>query len=260
MTQIISAVLIVGGTGLLFGCILAFASFIFKVDEDERISLITEALPGANCGGCGYAGCSAYASAVVEGKAPVNACSVGKDAVSVKIAEIMGTSAEKSMPLAAHVMCAGTCDTAKEKYDYDGIKDCIAASKLAGGAKSCPDGCLGLGSCVYVCQFGAITIENGIAYVNKDKCTACGKCVQTCPKHIIKLIPASQKHIVNCSATTAGPVTLKNCAAGCVACKLCEKNCPSNAVKVENNLASIDYSLCTDCGICSEKCPKKVIQ
>lgn len=260
MNQIISAVLIVGGTGLLFGCILAFASFIFKVEEDERIAKITEILPGANCGGCGYAGCSAYASAIVAGDAPVNACGVGKEAVSGKIAEIMGTTADVKEPLVAHVMCVGTCDKADTKYEYDGIVDCVAASKLAGGAKSCSAGCLGLGSCLTVCPFGAIEIQDGIAHIIADKCTACGKCVNVCPKHIIKLVPAKQKHIVNCSSHDAGAAVAKKCSAGCIGCKICEKNCPVNAVTVENNLASINYEKCIDCGICVQKCPKKVIE
>ncbi len=259
MNQIISAILIVGGTGLLFGLILAFASFIFKVDEDERIEKITNVLPGANCGGCGFAGCSAYASAIVEGKAPLNSCSVGKEAVSQKIAEIMGASVEDAEPLVAHVMCGGTCDSANTKYEYSGINDCAAAAKLGGGQKSCPNGCLGFGSCAAVCPFGAIEIKDGIAHIIKEKCVACGKCVKKCPKHIIKLIPAKQKHIVNCSAVTPGPATMKNCTVGCVGCRLCEKNCPKEAVKVENNLAAINYSNCVDCGICAAKCPKKVI-
>ena len=260
MSQIIPAVLTVGGTGLVFGCILAFASFIFKVEEDERTELIVKVLPGANCGGCGYAGCAAYAAAIVEGKAPLNACGVGKEAVSKKIAEIMGAEAESAEPLVASVMCVGTCDLAKEKYEDDGLADCVSANKLAGGAKACRNGCLGLGSCAKVCPFGAISVSDGVAVVDKEKCTACGKCVSTCPKHIIKLIPQKSKYVVKCSSTAAGAQTIKACSAGCIGCKMCEKNCPKSAVKVENNLAEIDYSICVGCGICAEKCPKKIIR
>lgn len=259
MNQIISAILVVGGTGLLFGCILAFASFIFKVEEDERIEKILNTLPGANCGGCGYAGCSAYAAAVVNDNAPINACGVGKSAVSEKIAEIMGTAASESVPLVACVMCGGTCEKAKNKYDYDGIPDCVSASKLAGGAKGCSYGCLGLGTCAAVCSFDAIEIKDGIAHIIAEKCVACGKCVNACPKHIIKLIPSNKTHIVNCSSLAKGVAVNKVCSAGCIGCGICEKNCPNEAVKIENNLASIDYAKCSDCGICAEKCPKKAI-
>ena len=259
MSGILSAILVVGGIGLVFGCILAFASFIFKVEEDERIGLISAELPGANCGGCGYAGCSAYATAVVEGTAPVNACSVGKSALAKKIAAVMGCEAQEIEPMVARVKCVGTCDVAKDKYDYQGIANCAAAAKLAGGAKSCPNGCLGLGSCAEACKFDAISIENGIAKVDSDKCTACGQCVAVCPKKVIELVPKKHKYVVDCSATTNGAVTGKNCTSGCIGCKICEKNCEVQAITIENFLAHINYEKCIDCGICAEKCPHKII-
>lgn len=259
MTQIISAVFIVGGTGLVFGCILAFASFIFKVDEDTRIELILTELPGANCGACGFAGCAAYAAAVVSGQAGMSACTVGKQPTAEKIAAIMGSTPEAATAMTAEVLCGGTCTLAKNKYDYSGISDCIAANKLSGGAKSCPFGCLGLGSCVRVCQFGAIVIQDGIAVIDKDKCVACGKCVVTCPKHIITLMPAKQEYVVKCISTDSAATVNQYCKTGCIACKICEKNCPSSAIMVVDNVAVIDYANCTNCGICAEKCPKKII-
>lgn len=259
MASILSAILIVGGTGIFLGAVLAFASFIFKVEEDERIELINSELPGANCGGCGYAGCSAYATAIVLENAPINACSVGKNILSQKIAAIMGCETVESEPMTAHILCSGSCDVSKEKFEYSGIPDCIAASKLSGGQKKCPDACLGFGTCKNVCQFDAIIIENGIAKIDDEKCVACGKCVEICPKHIIDIIPKKQKYIVDCSSNTNGAATGKNCTVGCIGCKICEKNCPHGAIKVEDNLAKIDYSLCQDCGICMEKCPKKII-
>lgn len=259
MNSIIMAVIVVGGIGLLFGCLLAYASIIFEVKKDPRIDEITEVLPGANCGACGYAGCSAFASAVAEGKAPVNGCAVGKDAVAQKVADIMGAKAEKVERKVAKILCNGTCGNAAEKYEYFGADSCIAAAKLAGGPKTCPTGCLGLGSCADVCQFGAISIIDGVAVVDEDKCTGCGQCSKTCPKQLIELVPAKNKHFVLCKNTDKGALTSKYCTVGCIGCKICEKNCPTGAVTVENNFARIDYSKCIDCGVCAEKCPKKVI-
>lgn len=259
MNGIISAVLTVGILGLVFGLLLAFASVIFKVETDERIEKIEEALPGANCGGCGYAGCSAFAKAVVEDGAPVDGCVVGKKPVAEKIADIMGKSAGNSAPKTARVMCGGDCEKAKEKYDYFGVEDCAAANKLAGGPKTCPTGCLGFGTCAEVCPFGAINVINGVAVVDEDKCTACGKCVKACPKHIIEIVQKDKRVSVLCSNTKPGKEVNTYCSAGCIACRICEKNCPFEAVSVENNLAKVDYEKCKSCGICVKACPKQVI-
>ena len=211
--NIILAVVIVGAIGLIFGLLLSFASVIFKVEVDEREEKILSVLPGANCGACGFAGCSAYAAAVVNDGAPVNSCSVGKSAVAKKIADIMGIEAQEIEPMTAKVMCGGNCDVATDKYEYMGMPDCRAAAKLGGGAKNCPNGCLGLGSCVAVCKFGAISIENGVAVIDEDKCEACGMCVKQCPKHIIAMIPKKNKYYVECMNTEKGALTNKYCSA-----------------------------------------------
>lgn len=259
MESIILAVLVVGLIGLAFGLLLAFASVIFKVEVDERIDKITEILPGANCGACGYAGCSAYAKSVVEDGAPVNACSVGKDKVAEGIAAIMGKSAEKTVPMTARVLCGGDCENAKSKYEYYGVYSCSAANKLAGGPKSCDSGCLGLGSCMAVCQFGAISIENGVAVIDEEKCAACGMCTKACPKNVIKIMPKDKKVYVKCNSNKPGKIVNAVCKVGCIGCKLCEKACPFEAIKVTDNLAAIDYDVCKSCGLCAEKCPKKAI-
>lgn len=257
--NILAAVLIVGGIGLLFGCLLAFAAVIFKVVQDERIDQITDILPGANCGACGYAGCSAYASAIVNDGAPIQSCPVGKDPVAQKIGEIMGKTAEKIEPTVARVMCGGTCSVASDKYEYHGVESCVAAAKLAGGAKSCPNGCLGLGTCQAACPFDAISMADGVAVIDEEKCTACGQCAKKCPKGIIRVMPKKSKAWVQCANTEKGALTNKYCKIGCIGCKMCEKACPTNAIKVENNCAVIDYALCIDCGACVEKCPKHAI-
>ena len=257
--DIILAVAVVGVIGLIFGCLLSFASVIFRIEKDKREEEILEILPGANCGACGYAGCSAYAGAIVNDDAEINLCSVGKNAVAEKIGDIMGRKAETVEPMVAKVMCGGKCSVATKKYEYIGIHDCVAASKLAGGDKDCPNGCLGYGNCVIACPFDAIEIKDEIAVVNEEKCQACGLCIKKCPKNIIKFVPKKNKVWVLCSNTEKGALTNKHCMVGCIGCKMCEKVCPTGAIKVTDNFAKIDYSLCINCGECANKCPKKVI-
>ena len=259
INSIIVAIAIVGVIGLIFGCILSLASIIFSVKSDEREEMILDFLPGANCGACGYAGCSAYAEAIVKNNAPVNACSVGKNKVAQQIARIMGVESKAIEPRVAKVMCGGDCSVAQYKYEYKGIKSCEAAVKLAGGAKTCPSGCLGLGSCVDVCPFNAISIQDQIAVVDDNKCQACGMCVNKCPKNLIKMVEVKNKVAVLCSNSEKGNLTNKYCSKGCIGCKICEKVCPVEAIKVIDNFAHIDYTLCINCGECALKCPKKVL-
>lgn len=259
ISNIIAATCVVGGVGLLFGLVLAIAAHIFAVKQDERAGQILDALPGANCGSCGYAGCSAYAEAVVRGEAPVNACTVGKAPVANKIADIMGAEAGEVQEVVARVMCGGDKGSVLYKFEYKGINDCVAAAKFAGGAKKCESGCLGLGRCASVCPFGAIKIKNGVAVVDDELCQACGKCVQACPKHIIKLVPKDQRHWVLCSNPEMGKYVNQYCKKGCIGCKLCEKECKFDAVHVVDNCAIIDYEKCKNCGACARKCPRGII-
>lgn len=257
---IIFAIVSIGGLGIIFGAILGFASKIFAVDEDPRVGMVQECLPGANCGGCSYPGCGGLAAAIVAGKAPVNSCAPGGAKAAAAIAEVMGVVAEETEPMVAFVKCGGTCDKAQNKYEYDGIDDCIMASQLAGASsKACAYGCMGLGSCVKACKFDAIKIENGVAVVNPDLCVACGKCVSTCPKKIIDLVPKKKKVKVQCSSKDMGKAVMSVCSAGCIGCKICEKTCKFDAIHVIDNIAVIDYDKCKNCGMCANKCPKKVI-
>lgn len=260
ITAIIFAAVVVGGVGILIGFFLGVSGEKFKVEVDEREVAVTEALPGNNCGGCGYAGCSGLAAAIVKGEAPVNQCPVGGAPVAAKIGEIMGVKAEEGERKAAFVKCAGTCEKAILNYDYTGIQDCTMASMMQnGGAKGCNSGCLGFGSCVAACLFDAIHVVDGIAVVDKEACKACGKCIAACPKHLIELIPYEQKTFVRCNSNAKGKVQLTICQAGCIGCRLCEKNCEAGAITVTNFLAHIDADKCTECGVCVEKCPRKII-
>lgn len=257
ITGIFIAMAIVGGVGLFIGLFLGFAAIKFKVEVDEKEEAVLGALPGNNCGGCGYAGCSGLAAAIAKGEAEVNACPVGGEPVGQKIAEIMGVEAKEGKRQVAFVKCAGDCEKTTLDYEYTGIEDCRMLSFVPnGGAKSCNYGCLGFGSCVKACPFDAIHVENGVAIVDKEACKACGKCIAVCPKNLIELIPYDAKHVVACSSKDKGPVTMKDCKVGCIGCGICVKNCPSEAITVEDFHAHIDQEKCTGCGICKEKCPK----
>ena len=259
MNNIVSALLWFALIGGALGLLLAIASKLFEVKTAPRIIQITELLPGANCGGCGYTGCSALAASIVEGKASTNACCASNDETSKKIAEIIGVKAESAVRFRAQVMCSGTCDIAKKKYEYDGIDDCIAANKLCGGEKKCPYGCIGHGTCIRACKFDAIHIVDGIATVDQSKCTGCGACASSCPKQIIKLIPHDAKHWVGCMSIDKGAEAMKYCTRACIGCKKCEKVCPTGAVTCVGFLASIKYEDCINCGECVKNCPRKII-
>ena len=260
MTGIILAAVVVGGTGLFIGVFLGIAGKKFAVKVDEREEAILGVLPGNNCGGCGYAGCSGLAAAIVKGEAEVSGCPVGGAPVAAKIGDIMGVAAGTQERQTAFVKCAGTCEKASLDYDYTGIQDCTMASMMQnGGAKGCNSGCLGFGSCVAACPFDAIHIVNGVAVVDREACKACGKCIAKCPHHLIELAPYDQKTFVGCSSHAKGKAVTTACELGCIGCKKCEKTCPNGAITVTDFCAHIDYEKCTNCGACKEACPRHVI-
>lgn len=259
MKEILNPMLVLGGLGFIFAVLLSVASQVFAVEVDPKVDEIRNALPGANCGACGFPGCDGLASAIAEGKAAVNACNVGGQATAENIANIMGVNASNVEKKVATVLCQGDCDKAKDKYVYNGIEDCRIESILQGGSKSCSYGCLGCGTCMDICPFDAIHMENGIAVVDKDKCTACMKCIEVCPKSIIELVPYDNQCVVKCKNENKGKEVRNDCSIGCIGCQICVKNCPVEAIGFENNLAKIDYDVCINCGICASKCPTKAI-
>lgn len=259
MNIILEPITVLGGLGLIFGTSLSLASKVFAVKVDPKIEKVRNILPGANCGACGYPGCDGCASAIVEGEAPVTACSVGGQSVADEVSEIMGADAAEMVKEVATVLCQGDCEKAKEKYAYTGMRDCRAQNILAGGSKSCSYGCLGCGTCKDVCDYDAIKIINGVAFVDKEKCVACGACIDVCPKGIIELVPYDNEVVVKCKSNDKGKVVRKNCSTGCIGCQICVKSCPQDAFTFENYLAKINYEKCINCGICATKCPTNAI-
>ena len=261
ITAILIAAAIVGAVGLFAGLLLGVASEKFKVAINETEIAVRECLPGNNCGACGYPGCDGLAAAIAKGEAPGNACPVGGEPVAKKIGEILGEDdMGAGVKLVAHVMCKGDCEKARDAYEYVGPKDCrIASNTPGGGPKGCAKGCLGFGSCAAACPFGAISIQDGIAVVDKDKCRSCKQCVAVCPRHIIEMIPYDAGAVVECSSNDFGKDVKAVCAAGCIGCGLCARSCPKEAITVEDHLARVDYEKCVGCGACKAKCPVKII-
>lgn len=259
ITAIIYPILAIGGMGLLFGIGLGIASKKFAVPVDERVGEIRENLPGVNCGGCGFAGCDAFAKAVAEGEAKPSGCPVSSDEQRVAIAKLMGTEVVDGPKQVAIIRCQGSHEIAKQKYNYEGIPTCEDAHLIGGGPKACSYGCLGYGSCQKACPFDAITIENGLAVIHRDKCKACSACVSSCPRDLIYIGQADAKYQVACKSYNKGKVVKASCTLGCIGCGLCIKQCEFEAISLEKGLATIDEAKCTACGKCISKCPTHAI-
>ena len=259
MSSIFIAVGIVAGIGLLIGLILSFASIIMAVPKDEKAEKILEALPGANCGACGYSGCSGYANALAKGEAEVGLCAPGGLSCTKAVSEILGVQTGAVEPKVAVVKCMGSLDHTSYKAEYSGIMSCAAALKIGGGLTACSYGCMGLGDCEAACPYDAIHVKNGVAYVNADKCRACSLCVKACPRRIIEIVPKKDMALNRCSNHDKGGVTRKLCDIGCIGCKKCEKACEAGAVKVVDVNAIVDPALCTNGGKCVEACPQHCI-
>lgn len=265
MNIIVLSLIVLGVIGCLAAVILFFVAKKFRVEEDPRIDLVEKTLPGANCGGCGFAGCRNFAEACVKADSLENlACPVGGSPTMAKVGEILGLVAEASDPKVAVVRCSGSCDKRPKTTTYNGVKHCGIANSLYAGETGCSFGCLGFGDCEAACQFGAIAInaKTGLPEVDNDKCTACGACVKACPKNIIELRkkgPKNRRIYVGCVNKDKGGVARKACGAACIGCGKCAKECQFDAIIIENNLAYIDFNKCRLCRKCAAVCPTGAI-
>lgn len=257
---ITTAVVVLGGLGLILGLGLTFAYIKLAVAPSKIEKELLEVLPGTNCGACGFPGCAGFAAALAKQGKDAGFCPVGGQEVEKKISEILGVASSEVEPMVAVLRCQGGIDKAKERFEYDGLMDCVAANIIQRGNKACEYGCLGYGSCERVCPFNAIEIgDNGLPIIDDKKCTGCGLCVKECPRNVLELIPKNQKVYVACNSKAKGPVVRKACDIGCIACMICVKNCPYGAIEVIDNRARIDPKKCENATICVFKCPTKCI-
>ncbi len=266
MAILIYTVLTLCVLGIVAAVILYYVVQKFNVEEDPRIDDVEKMLPGANCGGCGFAGCRGLAGALVA-QDDISAlyCPVAGGDTMKSIASYLGKAAAEKEPQTATLKCAGSCAVRPKTSTYDGAKSCAVASSLYVGETACAYGCLGLGDCAVSCSFGAITInpETGLAEIDPDKCTACGACVTACPRGVLELrkkMPKNRAVYVGCNSKDKGAAVMKACKAGCIACKKCVKECAFDAITIENNVAYIDSQKCRLCRKCVNVCPTGAIK
>ena len=262
------AVIVLGAIALVASVILYYVSKRFAVQEDPRLGKVAEVLPGANCGGCGFPGCSGMADALVraadKGSLEGLNCPVGGAAVMLQVADLLGMTVTQSEPMVAVVRCNGSCEHRPRIAIYDGLSSCAAMNACSAGETGCGYGCLGCGDCVRACRFDAIKLnaETGLPEVDEEKCTACGACVKTCPRHIIELRkkgPKGRRVFVSCVNKDKGAVARKACTAACIGCSKCEKECKFGAITVSDNLSYIDWTKCRLCKKCVAVCPTGAI-
>ncbi len=261
MNTIITTMLVALVVAFLLGVLLGLFKKIFAVQVDPKVQAIQDVLSGGNCGGCGYAGCAAFAAAVASGEAPANGCVAGGPSVAAKVGEILGVSvsAQKKVTVLA---CKGTTGCAVSRGTYNGIKTCAAAAQAVNGTKLCSFGCVGYGDCVEACPFDAIHMgKDGIPVVDYKKCVGCGKCAKACPKKLFSIVDADRKGAVAlCSNHSDNkPAIKKNCSVGCIKCGICVRKCPQKCIELINGIPAVDYSKCTSCKECINACPDKVL-
>jgi Na+-translocating ferredoxin:NAD+ oxidoreductase RNF subunit RnfB len=242
--MILTAVAILGGIGLVFAILIAIANRRLRVWEDPRIEQVTAMLPGANCGACGVPGCRAFAEKLVAGDAKPAGCNVANDDQRVAIARFLGVETGTAVKIVARLLCAGGSHVAAQQAEYRGLGTCAAAATVAGGGKGCAWGCLGLADCVRACEFGAMRMSaDGLPLVDLEKCTACGDCVEACPKDLLALMPTDRRLLVQCRNLLAGDEVLEACQVACTACGKCVMDAAPGLISVASGVATIDYDL-----------------
>lgn len=252
---------IVAGIGVLAGVGLTLASKLMAVKVNENVAQVRAALPGANCGACGYAGCDDYAKNVAEDHTvKANLCTPGGSMVAMEISRILGVEFEAIAGKYAVMRCSGSREKTNYVMDYQGYQSCNANKLFYRGRGACDKSCLGFGDCVHACDYNAIAVENGLAHINRSRCVGCGQCAKVCPNNLIDIIPDTAKIVVACNSEATGARTKENCSIGCISCGLCEKSCKFDAIHVENGHANIDYDKCKNCGMCVTACPRKTIR
>ncbi len=265
MNVILFTIITLVAIGVASAIILYFVAQKFKVFEDPRIDVVADALPAANCGGCGFAGCRNFAEALVNADdiSPFY-CPVGGNTVMMNVAQILGKTVEAKDPLVAVVRCSGSFEHRPRTSIYDGASSCAIEHVLYTGDTDCPYGCLGCGDCAVSCKFDALAMDpkTGLPMVNDANCTACGACVKACPRAIIELRHKDKKDrkiFVSCVNKDKGSIAKKYCAVACIGCSKCFNVCNYEAIKMENNLAFIDSDRCKMCRKCPPECPTNAI-
>lgn len=256
---VLTAVAALGGLTLLLATGLIVANRTLYVEEDPRIDDVEGMLPHTNCGACGFAGCHAFAEALVANEASPGKCTVSNEEERDAIARYLGVDAGAEAKRVARLACAGGSNVARNHAQYSGHQSCRSAALVAGGGKGCFWGCLGLGDCESACDFNAITMNaNQLPVVNEDLCTACNDCVEGCPKDLFSLQPASNRLWVACKNLEFGDGILEDCEVGCTACGRCAQDAPG-LIRIENNLATIDYDRPHDTQDPIKRCPTGAI-
>jgi H+/Na+-translocating ferredoxin:NAD+ oxidoreductase subunit B len=242
MSQLLGSVAILAGVGLVFATFIALAYRRLRVYEDPRIDIVTNMLPGANCGACGMPGCRGFAEQIVLGKAKPAGCNVINDEGAAAIAHFLGVDAGEANRRVARLLCAGGANVAVQQADYRGLPTCAAAAAVAGGGKACAWGCLGYGDCGVACTFGAITmLPNGLPRVDPTLCTACGDCVDACPKGLFQILAVDQHLLVQCRSLIEGDEALEACKVACTTCGKCVMDAAAGVVSIESGVAVVNY-------------------